>query len=403
VEERRTWSAGAGKRGHISNECWQKDQEMEAYRASKGKGKGKDSWGKGGGWKGQSKGQGGKSKGKGKSNNWHGNGNGYGGAGKGGGTGAYWFDQPHQGQGGDDRTWAFSLSDGFEIPKKTAAIARPPGLSPPILSPTTWTLFRKAESEADYSEENCMTAEDITVTLRKKEKPKKMMQAKFQTKSQIKKKNHEDNREMNKATREYVQQKELEEKQRALKPWIAEMMEASNKLIQKERENVMCLIDNENLTPEKESVNMLKGWCREEAGWTRVRSVMDSGCGRSVAPPGMCPTYPIMESEGSKRGQEFVSASEDTIPNLGEQLLVVELDGGDESLLKYQIADVSRALNSITEICDGGHVDYGHHVVFGLRGGMIVNLETGKQTPFEREKNIYCLDYWAKPFTRQGS
>jgi hypothetical protein len=151
-----------------------------------------------------------------------------------------------------------------------------------------------------------MTAEDITVTLRKKEKPKKMMQAKFQTKSQIKKKNHEDNREMNKATREYVQQKELEEKQRALKPWSAEMMEASNKLIQKERENVMCLIDNENLTPEKESVNMLKGWCREEAGWTRVRSVMDSGCGRSVAPPGMCPTYPIMESEGSKRGQEFV-------------------------------------------------------------------------------------------------
>ena len=98
-----------------------------------------------------------------------------------------------------------------------------------------------------------------------------------------------------------------------------------------------------------------------------------------------------------------MSASEDTIPNLGEQRLEVQLDGGEESLFKYQIADVSRALNSITEICEGGHADYGHHVVFGRRGGVIVNLETGKQTPFEREKNIYCLDYWVKPFTRQGS
>ena len=156
--------------------------------------------------------------------------------------------------------------------------------------------------------------------------------------------------------------------------------------------------------PEKqESMNMLKGWCREEAGWTKVRSVMDSGCGCSVAPPGMCPAYPILESEGSRRGQEFVSASEDVLVNLGEQKLNVELEDGEESLFKYQIADVSRALNSIAEICDGGHPDYGHRVVFGRRGGMILNLETGKETYFDREKNIYCLDYWVKPFARQGS
>ena len=117
----------------------------------------------------------------------------------------------------------------------------------------------------------------------------------------------------------------------------------------------------------------------------------------------MCPAYPIEESAGSKRRQEFVSASEDVIPNLGEQRMEIQLDSGEESLFKYQIADVSRALNSVTEICDGGHADYGHHVVFGRRGDMIVNLETGKQTPFERDKNIYCLGYWVKPFARQGS
>ena len=135
----------------------------------------------------------------------------------------------------------------------------------------------------------------------------------------------------------------------------------------------------------------------------KARSVMDCGCGKSVAPPGMCPAYPILESEGSRRGQEFISASEHNLPNLGEQHLNVVLENNCETKIKYQIADVSRALNAVTEICDAGHPDYGNHVVFGRRGGMIVNLETGKTTHFTREKNIYCLDYWVKPFARQGN
>jgi hypothetical protein len=128
---------------------------------------------------------------------------------------------------------------------------------------------------------------------------------------------------------------------------------------------------------------------------------MDSGCGVSVAPPGMCPAYPIEESEGSRRGQEFMSASEDTLPNLGEQKLNVILGNGKETAIMYQIADVSRALNAVTEICDAGHPDYGNRVIFGRGGGVIENIETGKQTPFTREGNIYCLDYWVKPFTGQ--
>ena len=91
-----------------------------------------------------------------------------------------------------------------------------------------------------------------------------------------------------------------------------------------------------------------------------------------------------------------MSASENAIPNLGERKLEVVLDSGKATALKYQIADVSRALNAVTEICDAGH-----HVIFGRRGGVIVNLESGRSSPFQREGNIYCLDYWVKPFTRQ--
>ena len=120
-----------------------------------------------------------------------------------------------------------------------------------------------------------------------------------------------------------------------------------------------------------------------------------------MAPPGMCPAYPIAESEGSRRGQEFMSASQDTMPTFGEQTLEVVLDSGKSTAIKYQISDVSHALNAATEICDSGHPDHGNLVTFGRRGGMIVNLETGKTTPFQREGNIYCLYYWVKPFTRQ--
>ena len=91
------------------------------------------------------------------------------------------------------------------------------------------------------------------------------------------------------------------------------------------------------------------------------------------------------------------------MPNLGEQTLNVVLDDNCEAKIKYQVADVSRALNAVTEICDAGHPEYGNHVVFGRRGGMIVNLETGKKTHFQRENNIYCLDYWVKPFVGLGN
>ena len=89
--------------------------------------------------------------------------------------------------------------------------------------------------------------------------------------------------------------------------------------------------------------------------------------------------------------------------NLGEQKLNVVLDSNCEATIKYQIADVSRALNAVTEICDAGCTDFGNHVIFGRKGGMIVNLETGRETHFKRENNIYCLDYWVKPSARQGN
>jgi len=236
----------------------------------------------------------------------------------------------------------------------------------------------------------------------------------FQT---VDKKKKDDQEMMNKLTKENEDKKMLikkakddmammdkliKENEEKVKTNEKSMKEISDKVVENEKLVEEALIFMAK-APKQENVNMIKGWCKEEQGWTKVRSVMDSGCGTSVAPPGMCPAYPLLESEGSRRGQEFVSATEDVIPNLGQQKLNVVLPDSSETNVKYEIADVSRALNSISEICDAGHPEYGNHVVFGRRGGTIVNLESGKMTNFTRDGNIYCLDFWVKPFTRQGS
>ena len=91
------------------------------------------------------------------------------------------------------------------------------------------------------------------------------------------------------------------------------------------------------------------------------------------------------------------------MPNLGEQVWSIVTTDGKEGTVKYQVADLSRSLNSISEICDADG-ESGQHVVSGQNNGMIVNLETGRQLPFSWEDGVYTLDFCVTPkgFRRQG-
>ena len=137
-------------------------------------------------------------------------------------------------------------------------------------------------------------------------------------------------------------------------------------------------------------------------GWKFIKGVMDSGATDSVIHPSECADYEIQESAGSKAGQNWTSASGGVIPNLGQKILEVVTEDGVESRIKYQAADVSRTLNSITEICDAGG-DEGQYVIFSKWGGTVYNPSSQRQTPFEREGGIYTMGMWVKPksgFTR---
>ena len=129
----------------------------------------------------------------------------------------------------------------------------------------------------------------------------------------------------------------------------------------------------------------------------------DSGCGVSVAPPAMRRTSPITGSEVSRRGQELMSACEVTKPDLEEQKLGVMLDSCCEVVIQLLIADVSRPLNAITEMCDQGPLVYLNHVVCGTRDCMIVKWETGNTDALTEGELICILDLWVELFPRQGS
>ena len=119
--------------------------------------------------------------------------------------------------------------------------------------------------------------------------------------------------------------------------------------------------------------------------------------------PKTCEQYESRPSKGSKAGMNYISASGDIIPNLGEKVIQVVSGDGKEGAVKYQVADVTRTLNSISEICDAGG-EQGQYVLFSKWGGAILNPDTMRQTPFEREGGIYTLEMWVEPsgFTRPG-
>ena len=130
-----------------------------------------------------------------------------------------------------------------------------------------------------------------------------------------------------------------------------------------------------------------EGW--DGANWVRVDSVVDSGASAPVAPPTMLPGVPIVPSEGSRRGQEYTSASKHKLKNLGQQQIKACTEDGDPTSVLFQIADVSKPLVSVSSICEKGN-----RVIFGRSGAVVQNIRTGREIPFYRRNGIYVLSLW---------
>ena len=138
--------------------------------------------------------------------------------------------------------------------------------------------------------------------------------------------------------------------------------------------------------------------------WKPSTSIVDSGAINNVAPSSVS-AKALVESNGSLNGMTYHTADGTRIPNLGQKTLeTVSKDGSTQLSQTFQVADMSGPLVSVGELADAGNL-----VVFGRKGGFIVNPDTERRLNFQREHGVYKLKTWSQEpvsstsvFSRQG-
>ena len=98
----------------------------------------------------------------------------------------------------------------------------------------------------------------------------------------------------------------------------------------------------------------------------------------------------------------YSAAGETKITNQGGKDITVVTGANEVVQTNWQTVDITRPLSSVRQICLQGN-----RVLFGAQGGVIYNIESGQETPFGIEDNVYVFDLWlpmspARGVGRQG-
>ena len=135
-----------------------------------------------------------------------------------------------------------------------------------------------------------------------------------------------------------------------------------------------------------------------------VEVTLDSGCCNHVLPAEAIPGYEIEESPGSRRGVNFVVGNGEVVPNEGQahlNLVADTGDGGSQPIKStFQVADLTRPLMSVSQICARGH-----KCVFEGEQAMVISQEGRTVCRFQRQGGLYVAQMKLKspsPFTRQA-
>ena len=130
--------------------------------------------------------------------------------------------------------------------------------------------------------------------------------------------------------------------------------------------------------------------------------LLDSGAGEHVANDKDAPGYMVVESRGSKVGQNFVGAGGHKMKNRGEMALALKTPEGRGISTTFQVSDVTRPLWSVARICDAGF-----DVIFSKDGARVVSQKGKVICKFARVGNLYKIKMdlknpMHKGFTRPG-
>ena len=93
----------------------------------------------------------------------------------------------------------------------------------------------------------------------------------------------------------------------------------------------------------------------DQQGYRKITFAADSGAFDHVVGEEALPGYQATPSAMSAKGESYVGAGGDAIPNLGQIEVLGELDNGQGAWIKVQKARVHRNLASVNQIVKGGN------------------------------------------------
>ena len=103
-----------------------------------------------------------------------------------------------------------------------------------------------------------------------------------------------------------------------------------------------------------------------EPEYVCLKSYMDSGAARSVCPVDFGAQFGTSETEASRRGENFRTATGKRVRNQGARSVEGRTEAGDKIAMNYVVADIAVALDSVSQMCDRGAI-----VTFEKDGGHI--------------------------------
>ena len=137
--------------------------------------------------------------------------------------------------------------------------------------------------------------------------------------------------------------------------------------------------------------------------WVKIATIVDSGACKHVTPKGIFSLI-TTQTEASKSGHMFYGADGKPIANLGQQTMVGTSEEGQQIILPFEVAPITRPLASVAEI-----VSKKHRVVFDKECSYVEDKASGRWVELRQEGNLYFLDLWTQvpeelstnPFVRQ--
>ena len=148
---------------------------------------------------------------------------------------------------------------------------------------------------------------------------------------------------------------------------------------------------NGNFTGVLEEENSM-AICSADEEWMKLELTVDSGAAETICPGSDAPNVPTVPGQKMAQGVRYTCAGGKKIPNLGEKrCLMCTNESSTEHRLTMQVADVNRALLSVSKAVDGGN-----RVVFDSEWSYIEDKRTGEKTTVRRRGGLYVLETWVK-------